>query len=627
MPSVSFTETYSVSYWGSITAQVRLTFSETYNQAANTTQLALTSIEFKKNGTAVVGTIPVFGTVAIDGTTVCTIDNSGSGKTATVYLTGDGWCSANLSNVTKTPVTVTHNADGSKSVTVALSGGSLSRFCAQYAWYHQFSTTPEGHPLYRTDYVPFGVSVPASTTMALTTRPRISSVSCAGGNIGDALTITLTRYSSSFTHTVKTSCAGYTQTLMTKDSTYPTLSWTPAVATYAPRITTAMSATATITCETYNGSTLIGTATTTCTLTLKAADVKPSTSIATSDPTGNLSTYGKYVKGKSKVTVTLTNTLKYSATLASTTITANGATYNSSPATTDFIASTSNTSVTAKITDSRGQTSSTASTTIQIYDYAAPKINSFSVARCDSDGTLNNGGAYMRVNYNVTITALGNNNSKSLVIKYKKSSASSWSSKTVTLSSYSVSSNDHSIAADVNSTYNVKLELTDDFGTTTSSTKNLPTAATRMNFGSGENGGIGIGKVSETNKALEIAADWYLKIGGEQPFTITPTRFDLYGISTSGEQVNATIAQIFSAIPNYSRVIIAWTAGGNTSRFGTFSSELPGTNYGMFIMEKASSVAHCRFCTFNSKNTYIGNFSTVNSVGFSGWGLITVTAV
>ena len=514
MPSVSFTETYSVSYWGSITAQVRLTFSETYNQAENTTQLALTSIEFKKNGTAVIGTIPVFGTVAIDNTTVCTIDNSGSGKTATVYLTGDGWCSANLSNVTKTPVTVTHNADGSKSVTVALSGGSDSRFCAQYGWYHQAGTDPgTEHPIYITTYVRFGVSVPTSTTMALTTRPRISTVSCVGGNIGDAITITLNRYSSSFTHTVKTTCAGYSQTLMTKSSTYPTLSWTPAVATYAPRITTAMSATATITCETYNGSTLIGTATTTCTLTLKAADVKPSTSIATSDPTGNLTTYGKYVKGKSKVTVTLTNTLKYSATLASTTITANGATYNSSPATSDFIASTSNTSVTAKITDSRGQTSATASTTIQIYDYAAPKINSFSVARCDSDGTLNNGGAYMRVNYNVTITALGNNNSKALVIKYKKTSASSWSSKTVTLSSYSVSSNDHSIAADVNSTYNVKLELTDDFGTTTSSTKNLPTAATRMNFGAGENGGIGIGKVSETNKTLEIAQDWNVNFG------------------------------------------------------------------------------------------------------------------
>lgn len=622
MPSVSFTNTYTVSYWGSITAQVRLTFSETYNQSANTTKLSLTKLEFKKNSTTVMGTLPVFGTVAIDGTTVCTIDNSGSGKTATVNLTGEDWCAADLSNVTKTAVTVSHNADGTKNVTVQLSGGFSSEgstfFAAVYA--QQLTSV-------FTNYVPFGVSVPASTTMALTTRPRISSVSCDGGNFGDAISITISRYNSSFTHTITTSCAGVSQTLMTKGSTYPTVSWTPAVATYAPHITTSRTATATITCQTYNGSTLIGTSTTTCTLTLKPADVKPSTSISTSDPTGYLTTYGRYIKGKSKVKVTLTNTLKYSATLASTTITANGATYNSSPATTDFIASTSNTSVTAKIVDSRSQASDTATATIAIYDYSAPKITSFSVARCDSDGTLNNGGAYMRVNYNVTITALGNNNSKALVIKYKKSSASSWSSKSVTLAAYTVSSNDHSIAVDVNSTYNVKLELTDDFGTTSSATKNLPTAATRMNFGAGENGGIGIGKVSETSKSLEIAADWFLKHGGEQPFTITPSRLGLYGISISGEQVNATIAQIFASIPAYSRVIIPWLQGGNTTRFGTLAGELPGSNYGMFIMEKSVSVAHCRFCTYNSTNTYIGNYSTVNSVGFSGWGLINVTAV
>lgn len=575
MPSVSFTNTYSVSYWGSITAQVRLTFSETYNQAANTTQLALTKLEFKKNGTAVIGTIPVFGTVAIDGTTVCTIDNSGTGKTATVYLTGEDWCTADISNVTKTAVTVSHSADGSASAIVALSGGTDSRFCAQYGWYHQAGTDPgTGHPIYITTYVRFGVSVPTSTTMTLTTRPRISSVSCAGGNFGDAITITISRYSSSFTHTVKTSCAGVSQTLMTINSTYPTLSWTPAVATYAPHITTSRTATATITCETYNGSTLIGTATTTCTLTLKSSDVKPSTSIATSDPTGNLATYGRYVVGKSKVKVTLTNTLKYSATLASTTIKANGATYNSSPATSDFIASTSNTSITAKIIDSRSQASDTATATIQIYAYNAPKINSFSVARCDSDGTLNNSGAYMRVNYNVTITALGNNNSKALVIKYKKSSASSWSSKTVTLSSYSVSSNDHSIAADVNSTYNVKLELTDDFGTTTSSTKNLPTASTRMNFGAGENGGIGIGKVSENNKTLEVAPDWDVIFGNltQVKTHLGLGNFEMVTDTASSNNGTAT----FSVANGESGIIIATSATTNLQNIYTYNVNSSG---------------------------------------------------
>ena len=357
----------------------------------------------------------------------------------------------------------------------------------------------------------------ATITLYAQWSPQVSTVSAANGNFGSAVTITISRNDSSFTHTIKTSCAGYSETLMTKGSTYPTVSWTPALATYGPRLTTSMSATATITCETYSGNTLIGTSTATCTLSFTAASVKPSTSIAVADPNGYLTTYGAFVKGKSKIRVTLTNTLKYSATLKTITITANGSTYTSSPATTDVIASTSNTSVTAKITDSRNQTSDTATSTITILDYSSPKINSFSVYRCNSDGSSNNTGAFMRVNYNVTITALNDHNSKILQIKYKKISASSWTSyysgSGTTLSAYSASGNVHDIPADLDSSYDVVLEVKDDF-TTTTSAKICPTAATHINHGAGQNGGIGIGKVSENDKTIEIASDWRIFFNG-----------------------------------------------------------------------------------------------------------------
>ena len=178
MPQIVFTNSYSVSYWGSITADVRLTFSESYTASTNKSIVTLTKIELKKDSTSLVSTIPFFGTLAIDGTTACVIDNSGSGKIAEVYLNSNSYCNVDLSNVTITPVTVTHNANGSKNVTIALSGGSQSRFCGQYTWTHQIGTDPNtGHALYRTDYVPFGVSVPASGTMALTTHTRQWTVS------------------------------------------------------------------------------------------------------------------------------------------------------------------------------------------------------------------------------------------------------------------------------------------------------------------------------------------------------------------------------------------------------------------------------------------------------------------
>lgn len=510
MAQVVFSGSYSISHWGSISANVRLTFSENYNQSANTTTLTLSGLEFQVSGnTYNFGSIPVYGNVVVNGTTVCTITNASSGHIATVTLSGSGYCSASLSNVTITPVTITHNADGSASTTVSLQGGYTNGntyFSGVYTY--RYGSTGGMLPLI--EYVPFGKQTTANATMALTTRPRISSVSATNANFGSAVTITVSRYNSSFTHTITTSCAGYTETVATKSSTYPTFTWTPAVATYAPRITSAMSATATITCQTYNGSTLIGQSQTTCTLTFTAASVAPSLSISTADPTGCLSTYGKYVKGKSKITVTATPTLAYSATLATTSITANGATYSSSPATTDFITSASNTAVSASIKDSRGQTAS-ASKSIDIYDYTAPQINSFIVVRCQQDGTEDSTGAYIKCNYSVTVTALGNHNSKTLKFKYKKSSDSSYTEQSITLSSYSQSGSSTPVAADTNSSYNTQLALTDDFSTSQAA-QNVSTASSHVNHGAGSTGGIGIGKVSEYTKTVEVADDWTVKM-------------------------------------------------------------------------------------------------------------------
>ena len=696
MPTIEFTNSYSVSYWGAITASIRLTFTESYTASTNKSVVTLTKIELKKDSTSLVGTIPFFGTLAIDGTTACVIDNSGSGKIAEVYLNSNSYCQVDLSNVTITPVTVTHNADGSKNVTIALSGGSQSRFCGQYAWYHQIGTDPNtGHALYRTDYIPFGISVPASGTMALTSHTRqwtvsynanggtgapsaqtktygttltlsattptrasassgsytvtynanggsvspasataaitstytfstwntaangsgtnynpsgsytanaaatlyaqwtsttstaavtlptptrsgytfsgwytassggtrrggggdsftpsanvtlyaqwsaqTSTIAASGGTkFGSTVTLTITRASSSFTHTVKTSCAGYTETLMTKGSS-TSLSWTPAVATYAQYITNATSATATITCQTYSGSTLIGTSSATRTLSFNAADIKPTVAMTITDPNGYSTTYGKYVKGKSKIRVALTTSTVGGATVATTSISANGATYSSSPATTSVISSAGNTSVSATITDTRSQTT-TASSTIQIYDYSPPTLTTFSAYRCNSDGTANDSGAYIRVDYGISITALGNHNSKTLVIKYKKTTASSYTTQTtITPSTYTATGNVHNIVADINSSYSIRLELTDDF-TTITQTKNVPTAATHINHGTGSTGGIGIGKISEFTKTVDISSEWSLKIGN------TTQAKEAIGLNDSG--MNFTVSKLTSA--------------------------------------------------------------------------------
>lgn len=390
--------------------------------------------------------------------------------------------------------------------------------------------------------------------------------SASNGTFGSAVAISITGGTSIATYTVTTSCGGYSQTLQTK-SANTSLSWTPAVATYAPRITNASSASATITVTTYYGNASVGTKSVTITLSFRAADVKPSATMALSDPTGYASTYGAYVATKSKITAQLTATTQYSATASAYQITANGTTFNTNPATTAEIASTSYTSVTGKVTDSRGFSSDMVTQSISILAYTPPQINGFVIHRCLQDGTLDDSGAYMRVDYDVAITALNNINSKALMLKYKKRSDASYTSETVTLTAYTQSG--HVIVAniDTNYTYDVQLVLTDDFSTVTI-TLQLSTAYATLNFRAGGKG-VAIGKVSEREKAVEIASDWELYIGDDR---VMPGALHLTALITtlpctitdSGIAEDMRVAACSFGTPGAILSNITWTTGAGS---------------------------------------------------------------
>lgn len=377
-------------------------------------------------------------------------------------------------------------------------GNATFSFAVDFRFYRVSS------PVYTTFY--------GKTGSKTVNEPRASTLSASDGTFGSSVSITISRASSSYKHTIKVSCAGRNTTIVSKTSN-TTVTWTPSVATYAPLMPNAMSAVATLTCLTYSGDTLIGTTSIEITMTLPASSVKPTVAISVSDPQGYATTYGGYVAGKSKATVTVTPTLKYSATQKSLSIQANGQTFSSSPATTDVLSADA-TTIKAKVVDSRNQSSGWTSTTITVLAYAAPKIVSFGVIRCNSDGTSNPSGAFFKASYSVEITALNNHNSKALSIKYKKRTASSYTTSSITISSYTASGT-KVIAADTDSIYDVQLVVTDDFGTT-SLGRTLSTAYTYLNFGNGRDAGLGIGMVNTENKAVQMDGGWKLKIGDTQ---------------------------------------------------------------------------------------------------------------
>lgn len=127
--------------------------------------------------------------------------------------------------------TVTQNADGTKSITLAWTGD-----------------------------VSFSGSVgmlTGSATISLPTIPRATTPSVGTLTMGSASTITLSPASSSFTHTLRYQVGAASGTIVTKTSS-TSVSWTPAL-TLANQVPNATTAVGTLYCDTYSGSTLIGT--------------------------------------------------------------------------------------------------------------------------------------------------------------------------------------------------------------------------------------------------------------------------------------------------------------------------------------------------------------------------------
>ena len=145
-----------------------------------------------------------------------------------------------------------------------------------------------------------------------------SRVACASFNIGTNTTITITRDNSKYTHTLTYKFGNATGTIATK-TTQTSVVWSPTASILYEQIPNSVSGYGTITCQTYNGNTLVGTTTAgfyayavknNCLPDVSATIVD--TNATTIALTGNSSKLIGYI---SKPKVTLTTTAKNSATI------------------------------------------------------------------------------------------------------------------------------------------------------------------------------------------------------------------------------------------------------------------------------------------------------------------------
>lgn len=181
--------------------------------------------------------------------------------------------------------------------------------------------------------------------------------------MGSANNITITRASSSFTHTLTYSFGSASGTIATK-TTSTSVSWTPPTS-LATQIPNSTSGTCTLTCYTYNGNTLVGTSTTTVTLTVPAS-IKPTISSFTATRVDGTvpSSWGIYVQTKSKVTLAINGAAGAGgSTISSYSITGGGFSSTQSSVTSGFLNTSGSITFTGKVCDSCGRWSDEATAT------------------------------------------------------------------------------------------------------------------------------------------------------------------------------------------------------------------------------------------------------------------------
>lgn len=356
-------------------------------------------------------------------------------------------------------ITVSHNSDGTKSVSCKASF---------------------------TSGVALG-SASISATYTCETIPRKSTLTVSSGTLGTSQKLTITEQASAFYHKLTYSCGGASGYILgSKDKPVSTLStsWAPPLS-LAQQNTTGKSVSITFTLYTYTSSSgsLIGSNTYTKSFTIPSS-VKPGVpSISLDDLNGYYSTYG-YVQNKSKVKVTTSASISncQGATIKSYTIYLNG---NKCSSSTFVLSSSGTNTIKVVATDTRGATNSK-SIEIDVAKYSKPTI-SFSPSKSGSTLTLS---------YEITYSSLGGKNNVTIT----SSSSPNLDETTIASKITQTSGKKDDITIDPDTTYNnLYLTVTDALGESGTSKKVTIFGSERV-FNINKSGkGLAIGKISETD--------------------------------------------------------------------------------------------------------------------------------
>lgn len=361
----------------------------------------------------------------------------------------------------------------------------------------------------------YGVSASLSNNFTLSTIPRASTPTLSGTmELGQTITIHTNRASTSFTHHLYYTWGTNTWQLIST-GVGDSYQWT-IPKSFANFVPNSVSGSGGLICETYSGSTLIGTTSIPITIYVPDTDeFRPSISkiYLAEAVEGIREQFGAYIQNQSKLNYEVTANGAYSSTIASYKVVVNGTTYNSSSGTTDILKLSGTNSIVVTVTDSRGRKDELTEE-FEVVEYVSPTITQFTANRCDEDGAINEEGEYAKIEISATITRLSDNNAYTYFLQYKKGEDQEYDIYNIELTEVKTDT-DVTIAGSViipangDYSFDYMFLVSDYFIQNINKTADIGTAFQLFNWKA--NGrGFAIGKVSEKD-AFEVNLDTYIE--------------------------------------------------------------------------------------------------------------------
>ena len=467
--------------------------------------------------------------------------SSSASKSWNVTVNGSNYSGSNTVGVsngqTKTlasgSTTIAHNADGTKSFSFSFS----QQFDINYSGVGWIGTKS------------------GSGNGTLTTIPRTSSVSSTNANIGENIKITINRASSSFTHTLSYSFCNLKGTIATKTSS-TSVSWKLPTTFYA-QIPNSKSSWGTITCDTYSGSTKIGSSTCRFDVYVKESTNKPgisATVVDVNDTTKALTgDENKLIKYYSKVKFSITSSPKNNAGTKSININYNGKNFTggSGNSWTDYFSDVVSGSYRCSVTDTRDFTTSVDISKTLINYVKITCAMTVSNPTASGECTLTISGNYFNGSFGST--------SNTLTVQYKQNGGN-WTNATATLSGNTYKATVKLTGLDYTQTYTFQAKATDKLANATTAEKRVKSTpifdwgsddfhfhvgvtsnesfrigADRYLYGTNTDGNpTAIARINPTNNALELGASTQQTLikSGENPTWYSGTYSKSYNIWT-----------------------------------------------------------------------------------------------